>query len=133
MEALVTVLYVLAMALSVWGVFGPYWAARRFSAKAQRAKARRIVLERRKYAEQDAGNEGAYARFQQALEVPFEGGPETLDQLSQGWIFKGGSPAMDALEDARARARGLAWVVSGICVASIASIIAVWALPTGAG
>lgn len=125
MQTLVIILYVAAMVLSVWGVIGPYRAADRLAKKADRAKAHARDLEMQQYSDDESIRTGALARYNAALEEPFEDGPEKLGDLSGAWVFKGGSVVTEARAEAKTRAQGLRWVIAGVCVASIASIISV--------
>ncbi|MCT1909661.1 hypothetical protein [Brachybacterium paraconglomeratum] len=128
MQIILTLLYALAMGLSAWGVVGPLCKARRFAAKAGRAKAAIRALEREKYSDDEHTREKALARLRSAATELFEGGPETLEQMGRSWIFHGGSTERDALAEAKSRMDGLPWVVAGVCVGSVASILALWTL-----
>lgn len=133
MATFLTLLYVLAAGLSVWGVIGPFIAAKRHQSKAERARACRRELERQKYTELDSEDEAvrntAHDRFNAAISEPFEGGSETLDRLSSSWVIKGGSTASTARDNAQNRAAGLPWVVAGVVVGSLASALSIWLLP----
>lgn len=134
MQALVITLYSLSMVVSAAGVLVPFLRVRHRVQKAIRAEAYERSLTRRKYRAMDAASTDkerrvAYDAYREAMDAPFENGPETVRELSEGYVMKGGSPKSEAYAEAKSRAAGLGAVVAGLILSGIASILSVTVLP----
>lgn len=133
MQALIVTLYALSIAVSVAGVLVPFLRARHRFEKTGRAEMHARSLLRRRYRDVDAAEteeekQAAHDTYRTAMDAGFENGPETVRKLSEGYIFKGGSPKLEAYAEAKSRAAGLAGVVAGLILSGIASILSVTVL-----
>lgn len=129
MATFLTLLYLLAAGLSLWGVIGPYRAAKRHQGRAERARALKRDLTKKTYSDDPEVSRAAREQLRAALPKPFEGGPETFEDLSVSWVMMGGSAASTARDVAQSRSAGLPWVVAGVVVGSLASALSIWLLP----
>ncbi len=130
MAVALTIMYVVAAGLSAWGVVGPWSAARRREQYTKRADAEYTRLRETVWAADGTEDEPrARAKLEESLAAPFEGGPETLKQLTQTVVFTPYTSGTNAVAELRSRTQGLRWVVAGVIIGSAASILSLWFPP----